>query len=395
MKKLTGSRMIFLYIAIVIISLLSIISAFWLYNSIESLLIEEKGEQAMSVSIAVAELVEQDYSSFQTLLETSDLIDGNFDKVYYEKMQHSFQEIKEKTGVKFIYCGKRITAAEMVYLFDGEDPASTSFSPIGSKDTLDEMEAKVYASNRSYYTSIINNSVWGKLLTGAAPIIDPETGETTAHVGVDVSAEQIQKSLIRIKNMIFLNSIIIIIITSLIIYKLLCMNSLFIDKDYLTGLYSKGYEERFLEQLIKKSTISGKSFPLIMIDFDDFKLINDVYGHHFGDTVLKSVADIIKLCTRSVDCCARYGGDEFVIVLPEANLEYATLVCQWLLNEVSNLKLQAKHDSCIAPVSISIGIALWEKEMTSAQILINADKALYQSKRTGKGKMVIYSDDLA
>lgn len=384
--------MIFLFVAFIIISTLSIVSALSLYDNIESLLVEEKGEQAMSVTIATAKLVEQDYASFEELLKTEEYTGGNYDSVYYAKMQKVFRDIREKTGVKFLYCGKRISENQMVYLFDGEEPDSELFSPLGSTDNLDEMEQLFYQTKISGYTPIIDNSEWGELLTGMTPILDPATGEAVAHIGADVSVESVYTSLRSAKNAIMVNAFVIIAITSLILYRLLCMSSLFTETDYLTGLHSKGYQDRFLKQLIKKSTNSGKAFPLIMIDFDDFKLINDKYGHHFGDTVLRSVSEIIKICTRSVDCCARYGGDEFVIILPEADLEYATLVCQWLQKEVSNLKLRSEND--IVPVSISIGIALWKTGMNPEQILDRADKALYHSKRTGKNKIVVYTDNL-
>jgi diguanylate cyclase (GGDEF)-like protein len=394
MKKLTGSRMVFLFAAIVIISVLSIVSALSLYNNIESLLIEEKGKKAMSISIAVEKIIEQNYSSFSKLLNTDDYSDGSYDVVYYAKMQQIFREIREKTGVKFLYCGKRISDDEMIYIFDGENPNSKLFSPLGSRDNLDVMEQKIYRSKASGYTPIIYDAEWGELLTGMTPIIDPATGDAVAHVGADVSVSSVHTALQRVKSVVMFNAILLIIITSLIIYRLLCMPSIFMELDYLTGLHSKGYQERFLHQLIKKSINSGKQFPLIMIDFDDFKLINDEYGHQFGDAVLKAVSEIIKICTRSVDCCARYGGDEFVIILPEANLEYAALVCQWLLKEVSHLQLRTKND-IVVPVSVSIGIAVWETDMTADQIMVRADKALYHSKRTGKNKALVYTDDLA
>ena len=394
MKKLTGSRLVCLFVAVTIISALSIVSALSLYNNIESLLIEEKGKKAMSISIAMAKLVEQDYSSFQRLLNVEEYKVENYDVIYHAQMQQIFRDIKEKTGVKFLYCGKRISEDRMIYLFDGEAPVSELFSPLGSMDDLDEMEQKIYRSKTSGYTPIVNDSDWGDLLTGITPIIDPHTGEAIAHIGVDVSVASIDTSLLNIKNVIMINAFLFIIITSLIIYRLLSMTSIFTETDYLTGLHSKGFQDRFLDQQIKKSINSGKSFPLIMIDFDDFKQINDEYGHHFGDTVLRSVSDIIKICTRSVDCCARYGGDEFVIILPEANLEYAALVCQWLLKEVANLKLRTKNN-IIVPTSISVGIAMWEANMSSVEILIRADKALYHSKRSGKNQIVIYTDELA
>lgn len=392
MKKLTGSRMI-LFSAVIIISVLSIVSSLSLYGNIEMLLVEEKGKKAMSVTIAVAELIERDYPSFEKLLDTEDYIGGNYDALYYAEMQKVFREIREKTGVKFLYCGKRISEDQMAYLFDGEEPDSTLFSPLGTGDNLDEPEQSFYRNKASGYTPIIDDPDWGELLTGFTPILDPKTGNAVAHVGADVSVESVYRSLDNVRNLIMINAFVLIIITSLIIYRLFRMSSLFMETDYLTGLNSKGYHERFLEQQIKKSTNSGKPFPLIMIDFDDFKLINDKYGHHVGDTVLKSVSEIIKVCTRSADCSARYGGDEFVIILPDANLEYAMLVCQWLLKEVSGLQLRAQNGA-IVPVSISIGIALWKTGMNAQEILNHADKALYHSKRSGKGKTVVYTDHL-
>lgn len=393
MKKITGSRLVFLAVAFVILSSLSIVSALSLYNNIESLLIEEKAKKAMSVSIAVEKLIEQNYLSFANFLNSDDYAEGSYDLVYYANMQQTFREIREKSGVMFLYCCKRTSDNTIIYLFDGEAPTSELYSPLGSTDTLDEFERAIYDSKTSGYTPIVNNSVWGSLLTGMTPIIDPYTGEAVAHVGVDVSADAITTALSGVKRVILVNAFFFIIISTLIIYRLLCMSNVFTEYDYLTGLHSKGYQERFLEHLIRKSLPGGKRFPVIMLDFDDFKRINDDFGHSFGDKVLKSVSDILKICTRSIDCCARYGGDEFIIILPEADLEYASLVCQWLLKEVSNLKLTANDDR-IVPVSISIGIALWEPNLSPEQVLNRADKALYYSKRNGKHRAATYSEDL-
>lgn len=394
MKKLSGSRLICLFVAIIIISVLATVTALSLYDNIESLLIEEKGEKAMSVSIAVAKLVEQDYDSFLKLIKVEEYKVENYDVIYHARIQQLFRDIRAKTDVKFLYCCKRISEDRIIYIFDGEKPGSELYSPLGSEDDLDLMEKNIYSKKTPGYTPIINDPDWGSLLTGMTPLLDPATGEAVAHIGVDVSVDSIRTSLAGINKVIMINAVMITIITSLIIYRLLCMTSIFTETDYLTGLHSKGYQDRFLEQQIKKSTSSGRSFPLVMIDFDDFKMINDKYGHHFGDTVLRSVSEIIKICTRSVDCCARYGGDEFVIILPEANLEYASLVCQWLLKEVAGLNLKSKDDTPV-PISVSIGIAIWEAGMTQEQILDRADKALYHSKRTGKNTVTVYTDELA
>lgn len=393
MKKLTESRLIFLFAAIIIISILSIISAISIYHGNETLLVEEKGKKAMSVSITVEKLIEQDYNSFHKLVKTDDYSAGNYDEGYYIKMQQIFRDIREETGVRFLYCAKRVSDNRIIYLFDGEDPDSELFSPLGSMDHLDEFEQSIYRSKIPGYTPVVDTSEWGQVITGMTPVIDPATGDAVAHIGVDVSVKSVHTALAGVKKVITFNTIFFIIITSLIIYRLLSTSLIFTEIDYLTGLHSKAYQERFLNQLIKKSIANGRKFSLIMIDFDDFKIINDQYGHQFGDVVMKNVAEIIKNCSRSIDCSARYGGDEFVIILPEASLEYTSLIGQWLMKEVTGLNLKTKNGTAV-PVSISVGIAEWEKNMTAEQIMIQADKALYHSKRSGKNQLVVYSKEL-
>lgn len=375
----------------ILISIILILSALTLYRNIENVIVKQKGNAAMNISIAVAKLVEQDMESFKKLVDVDEYYPGSYDEEYYLKMQQIFQDIKKQTDVKFLYSARRISNDEIKYIFDGENPDSDLYSPIGSVDFFDDVEKKAYKNKMPYFTPIYYDTGWGELLTGVAPLIDPESGESLAYIAVDLSADKIHSTLVSLKNFIILNFLFLIIFTGLIFYKIITMATVFSDIDYMTGLYNKSYHERYLKTLVKKSRRDNMDLTLIMIDLDNFKEINDFYGHQFGDKVLKELAETIKSYTRNTDKCCRYGGDEFVVLLPDANEQYATRICDRFLDGLSSLIL--KSDTGIeVQVSISMGIAQWRKDMTPEQLTTNSDRALYISKRTGKNRSTIYTD---
>ncbi len=154
------------------------------------------------------------------------------------------------------------------------------------------------------------------------------------------------------------------------------------SKDFLTGLYTRGYMYDFLKEVIYKFKRYKQPFSIIMIDLDDFKNINDVYGHLAGDAVLKDFSLMIKQVTRMSDVCVRYGGDEFIIILPETTLEQAKLVAEKIQTKLNSVTFK-KGDS-VFKVSISIGITAVRENDTDETILERVDKALYQSKNQGK-----------
>jgi len=160
--------------------------------------------------------------------------------------------------------------------------------------------------------------------------------------------------------------------------------------DSLTGLYNNHYFYKELKDEIEKSKRYGRVFSLVMFDIDDFKQINDRYGHIAGDRALVHLSDCIKRTIRKdVDIAARYGGDEFVIVFPNTSAENALKVCQRLLNLVRSEKVIFGEKEFY--ITLSMGISEFPRDGEESYFLFNhADEALYESKRLGKNRITIY-----
>lgn len=163
--------------------------------------------------------------------------------------------------------------------------------------------------------------------------------------------------------------------------------------DFLTGLKTRGYFEQQLEMEIKRAERKKTPFALLMVDIDHFKQLNDHYGHHVGDQVLRDVAAILMKDMREVDTVARYGGEEFVLVLPETGEAGAMLVAQRLRRAVEQSRFFAGSPNAQEHLTISIGVAIFDNDAQFKRELIEAaDAALYSAKHSGRNSVVLHSD---
>ncbi len=148
--------------------------------------------------------------------------------------------------------------------------------------------------------------------------------------------------------------------------------------DPLTGLYNRHKLQETLAMEIERAHRYGRPLSIIMIDVDELKAINDEFGHSAGDAALRSVGQAIRRCVRKVDVPTRFGGDEFLIVLPEADEEEAAKVARRVLEEIS------KQGFDQGRLSVSIGVGQWNEEYATAEAFIQAvDAAMYAAKRAG------------
>jgi diguanylate cyclase (GGDEF)-like protein len=156
--------------------------------------------------------------------------------------------------------------------------------------------------------------------------------------------------------------------------------------DPLTGLFNRTFFFAAVEREIARSARSGRGFCLLMMDLDELKQINDRHGHFFGDRVLGGVGEVIRSGGRRIDTAARYGGDEFVVLLPETDPTGAFVLAEKIRQEVAELRVPISG-SAIQP-SVSIGVVSYPEDgRTTDELLITADSSMYRSKRAGKNRV--------
>lgn len=159
--------------------------------------------------------------------------------------------------------------------------------------------------------------------------------------------------------------------------------------DPLTQLYNRRYMESHLNSLIEQAASRKKPLTVLVLDIDYFKAINDTHGHDAGDDVLREFATRIKKSIRGIDLACRYGGEEFVVVMPETDLAVATMVAERLRRRIATEPFPIQDGSKSIEVTISVGIsALGGKDDNAANLLKRADAALYRAKRDGRNRVV-------
>ncbi len=165
--------------------------------------------------------------------------------------------------------------------------------------------------------------------------------------------------------------------------------SLAAGKDFLTGLYTRGVIEQRLANLLEMEKRTKMPFSLLLLDIDFFKSINDTYGHPAGDAVLRKVARALEEVQRKSDALGRYGGEEFLVLLPHTNKEQAAAAAERLRENVIRRNREPLNPITKGPITVSIGLATFPEDGTSSPELIKAaDKALYRAKEQGRNVVV-------
>ena len=161
--------------------------------------------------------------------------------------------------------------------------------------------------------------------------------------------------------------------------------------DSLTDLYNRAYFFNAVEHEIQRGKRFRRGFCLLMMDLDGLKSINDRFGHYQGDVVLRGVAQLIRAGLRGIDVAARYGGDEFVAMLPETDPSGAYVVAEKIRQMVTELLVESSGHQITT--SISIGVVSYPEDgQTADELMIAADEAMYSSKRLGKNRVVGYAE---
>ena len=155
-------------------------------------------------------------------------------------------------------------------------------------------------------------------------------------------------------------------------------------EDPLTGIFNRRAFMHALEREILQAKKSANPLSLLVLDIDRFKQINDTFGHETGDLILQHFVQRIKELIRNNDILARIGGEEFALLLPNTSIEGARTLAEKIVNEIAVLDL-----STVAPelkMTVSIGIAVYRKEISAKTLLREADKHLYEAKHAGRNR---------
>ena len=158
--------------------------------------------------------------------------------------------------------------------------------------------------------------------------------------------------------------------------------------DAPTGLYNRRAILGKLNDLINSANRYREALSLIMLDIDHFKEINDRYGHLTGDDVLEEIASSVRHNVRDTDVVGRYGGEEFIILLPKTNLYSAWVVAERLRGIIHNTQMKGSVGNMFT-VTISQGLADWEPPENASSLISRAEEALYRAKEKGRNRVQI------
>ncbi|MGO9427458.1 diguanylate cyclase, partial [Rhodoblastus sp.] len=157
--------------------------------------------------------------------------------------------------------------------------------------------------------------------------------------------------------------------------------------DPLTGLHNRRYLESHLVSLLEQAVQKGRPLSAMFLDIDHFKRVNDGYGHDAGDDVLKSFAARVKHLVRGADLMCRFGGEEFVVVMPDTKLSVARTIGERIRAAVAASPFAIDKGARAIPVTVSIGVAASDCGDTPDALFKRADRALYLSKNSGRNRV--------
>jgi diguanylate cyclase (GGDEF)-like protein len=165
--------------------------------------------------------------------------------------------------------------------------------------------------------------------------------------------------------------------------------------DRLTKLYNRHFLDTYLENQIEAASFSNQQLSIIYIDIDHYKLINDTYGHAIGDHVLVIFSELVLKCIRKSDLVARYGGDEFIAVLPATNTETTYTIAERIRQTLEETNIPSIDGITVPPISCSLGISTFPELCDSMDNLLkSSDMALYKAKQSGRNCTKIYNAEL-
>ncbi len=359
------------------------------------------------------------------------LLKLDFDELLENPTNKGFEEILKRANlsenVKYTYLIRKLDEEEIKYTVDDEEVATFFGYEIGTEldyiwllDYIVNNNERERAYNKeNYYNDIYrytnaNESIeeyynsqssgyifhkggWGQTITGLAPIYSIE-GDYVGLVGVDIYASeyyQYRRRVVTIISVMFL--LLTAILVSIFAIRYLSIKNE-MQRDKLTGLYLRTYYEKFAFNSLKNIGKSNKTLTFVMVDIDEFKLYNDFYGHIKGDSVLSTISKVLLNEVLEFEGCAgRFGGEEFIVFVPNITIEQGDKLCESVRKKVMELNIEHENGVSNKFVTVSIGsftATSAHNNLKLEEIIELTDKALYTAKESGRNKYIRQSNDL-
>jgi diguanylate cyclase (GGDEF)-like protein len=312
----------------------------------------------------------------------------------YIRIKEQLNNIRlSNKACRFLYLMGLNRDGNVFFFVDSQLPSSEHYSPPGF--IYEEVPGEYLPAFMAGTETVIGPTTdkWGTQVTALVPINNIETNRLIAVLGMDIEVSDWYKNII-IQSLLPAGlALSIITLIFLFIMLKLKTNELkeLINIDPLTTLYSR---RRIFEQAeieLNRSNRSGEFLSIIVIDLDNFKRVNDEFGHHVGDIVLQETSSCLKRSLRKTDFVGRIGGEEFIVLLPNTTGKNAANIAEKLRNSIALLKFDSKKCQGLS-ISASFGVStIGGKGISFDDLYAQADKALYVSKKEGRNRVSVYS----
>jgi len=305
------------------------------------------------------------------------------------ELQQRFTSLLGRRHVERIYMVRFAGKDKIEHVLNLPADRSADYYPPGQVDQIDPFSPYVH---EPISHNPVELSKPGAFLAGWAPIT--HNGESIGVLVVVVDATELQNFTNTITATLLVVMLVLILLSGLIAYKFAAGFEKSAVTDGLMGIYNHKYFKQRLESEVAKAARYSQMTSLVLLDIDFFKRVNDTYGHATGDIVLKNLARWVLDSVRTTDVAARYGGEEVAIILPHTSLAGAQEFAERLRHKVSHQIIHDPGEDAQFRITISVGVAQWEKGVTMLDMIKRADAALYESKENGRNRVTIYQDQL-
>ncbi|HYF93214.1 MAG TPA: GGDEF domain-containing protein [Symbiobacteriaceae bacterium] len=279
---------------------------------------------------------------------------------------------------------------EVHYMLNVPADGSEEYSPAGTVQRLEPGKLYEYIRNNPGHHAV--NQSTGPAMAGWA--YTESEGVRQGFVVVFIDGEPTSNLLESVSLTILIVMLVFVLLSGLVAYKFSTTFEKTAVTDGLMGIYNHKFFKQRLEQEVAKSARYAQQTSLVMCDIDFFKRVNDTYGHATGDLTLKHLARWVTETARNTDVVARYGGEEIAIILTHTGVAGAQEFAERLRLKVSQQVIKDPEEDAEFRVTISVGVAQWEKGVNMLDLIKRADAALYHSKRSGRNRVTIYQEDI-